>query len=59
MVKLKPSEPGVYNGSPNFDLFEKWSFDVMKKWVDISGIDEQTALKYLSTYMSGKAAAFI
>ena len=30
----------------------------MTKWVDIAGINEQTALKYLSTYLSGKAAMF-
>ncbi|KIJ29512.1 hypothetical protein M422DRAFT_269046 [Sphaerobolus stellatus SS14] len=55
--KLKPPEPFVYDGIQDFDKFELWCFEVAK-WVDITGIDERTALKYLSSYLSGKAGRF-
>ncbi|KIJ22921.1 hypothetical protein M422DRAFT_276595 [Sphaerobolus stellatus SS14] len=57
VAKLKPPEQFVYDGIQDFDKFELWCFEVAK-WVDITGIDERTALKYLSSYLSGKAGRF-
>ncbi|KIJ35856.1 hypothetical protein M422DRAFT_261808 [Sphaerobolus stellatus SS14] len=57
VAKLKPPEPFVYDGIQDFDKFELWCFGVAK-WVDITGIDERMALKYLSSYLAGKAGRF-
>jgi len=55
--KLKLPEPFVYDGSPDYDQFEQWCYEV-DNWMDLSGVDEYYALKYLATYLSGKAATF-
>jgi len=55
--KLKLPEPFVYDGSPDYDRFEQWCYEV-DNWMDLSGVDQYYALKYLATYLSGRAATF-
>jgi len=55
--KLKFPEPFVYDGFPNYDRFEQWCYAV-DTWLDLANVDQHYALKYIATYLSGRAATF-
>ncbi|KIJ52775.1 hypothetical protein M422DRAFT_242692, partial [Sphaerobolus stellatus SS14] len=53
--KLEIPKPFIYDGTPDYDRYEKWCYEV-QKWAELAGVDDYYAITYLSSFMSGKAA---
>jgi hypothetical protein len=54
-VKFKP--PFVWNGKPDIDVFDHWTFEV-DSWIDLTRLPDKLALKLLVNFMSGSASKF-
>ncbi|KIJ33352.1 hypothetical protein M422DRAFT_264754 [Sphaerobolus stellatus SS14] len=56
-TSVKISSPKPYDGSANFDEFERWTFDVTN-WFDITKFPRKLRVRYMSAFLTGKAAKF-
>ena len=54
---VKVAAPKPYDGSANFENFERWTFDV-SMWFDITNFPRKHRVKYMSTLLTGKASKF-
>ncbi|KAJ6533511.1 hypothetical protein B0H19DRAFT_1272162 [Mycena capillaripes] len=54
-VKFK--HPFIWNGKPDIDVFDHWTFEV-DSWINITGLQDKLALKLLVNFMSGSASKF-
>jgi hypothetical protein len=54
-VKFKHSF--VWNGKPDIDVFEHWTFKE-DLWIDLTALSDELALKLLVNFMSGSAGKF-
>jgi hypothetical protein len=51
-VRIKP--PFVWNGKPDMDIFDHWTYKV-DTWIKLTGLTDKVALKLLVNFMSGSA----
>jgi hypothetical protein len=51
-VRIKP--PFVWNGKPDMDTFDHWTYEV-DTWIKLTGLTDKVALKLLVNFMSGSA----
>ncbi|KAG8695605.1 hypothetical protein FRC09_009059, partial [Ceratobasidium sp. 395] len=52
-IKLK--EPTPYNGEQDYDKFELWDYET-EQWLKESGLKKKKAVRYVGTFLKGKAA---
>jgi hypothetical protein len=56
-TKIKIDPPEQYDGSPDFDAYERWSYAI-NAWFEITAFPEQHWVKQMLAFMKGKAAQF-
>jgi hypothetical protein len=53
----RPDPPFVYNGEPNFALFQKWVLEI-RDWLRYSYIQRKHRVSRLKKYVGGRASTF-
>ncbi|KAJ7101713.1 hypothetical protein C8R44DRAFT_716405 [Mycena epipterygia] len=54
---IKIKHPFEYNGEPDIDVFDQWTYEV-DTWIALNGLSDRLALKLLVNFMSGPASKF-
>ncbi|KAJ7614195.1 hypothetical protein FB45DRAFT_1111374 [Roridomyces roridus] len=54
---LEIQTPFVWDGKPELDLFDHWTFTV-DQWQQLTGLTDKFAIKLIVNFMSGKASRF-
>ncbi|PIL34763.1 transcription factor [Ganoderma sinense ZZ0214-1] len=54
-VKIKP--PFSWNGSPDLDLFDQWTYEV-DTWRELYGLSDKLAIKLVVQFLTGTAGKF-
>ena len=57
LARQKVTPPGIYDGRPDLNVFDKWCYEV-NNWVRLSKYMDRTALHLMVSYVSGKASDF-
>ncbi|RDX52771.1 hypothetical protein OH76DRAFT_1344464, partial [Lentinus brumalis] len=54
-VKIKP--PFNWDGTPDIDLYDKWTYEV-DTWGELNGLNDRLMIKLIVQFMTGKPAQF-
>ncbi len=57
MSGVKIKTPFIWNGSPDLDVFDQWTYEV-DTWRELHGLSDRLMIKLVVQFMSGKASQF-
>ncbi|KAI0069500.1 hypothetical protein K474DRAFT_1610351, partial [Panus rudis PR-1116 ss-1] len=57
LEKFKPREPFKWDGTPDLDLFDTWTFEV-DTYRELTGLSDRIVLKMMVNFMTGKPRSF-
>jgi hypothetical protein len=57
MAGIKLKAPFVWDGKPDMDLFDHWTYEV-DTWIELNALNDKLAVKLIVNFMSGTASSF-